>query len=65
MMFTIAWPNGSRSRKKMRSLRELDRFVAAQFALGLEVDLQPTSSGPLLIIGDSLFAGDAALPIAS
>lgn len=56
MTFTIAWPNGTRTRKKMKSLRELDDFVSAQFDLGLEVDLQPTDDGPLLIIGDSLFA---------
>jgi hypothetical protein len=56
MVFTIAWPNGTRTRKKLQSLRELDDLVAAQFALGLEVDLQPTADGPLLIIGDSLFA---------
>jgi len=56
MTFTIAWPNGTRTNKNMKSMRELDNFVSAQFELGLDVELWPTDDGPMLIIGDALFA---------
>lgn len=55
MTFTIAWPNGTRTNKKMKSLRELDEFVAKHFKDGVDVELWPTSDGPMLIIGDALF----------
>ncbi len=58
MIFQIAWPNGSRTKKRITSMRQLDHFVSTQFALGLEVDLRPTEAGPLLIIGDGFFEGE-------
>lgn len=61
MTFTIAWPNGTRTNKKMRTMRELDDFVSAQYKLGLDVELWPTDEGPMLIIGDALFAEQRAV----
>jgi hypothetical protein len=60
MTFTIAWPNGTRTNKKMSTMRELDDFVSEQHKLGLEVELWPTDDGPMLIIGDALFAEQRA-----
>ncbi len=55
MLFHIAWPDGTRTRKRIASMRQLDDFVAAQYSSGLDVELRPTNDGPLLIIGDALF----------
>jgi hypothetical protein len=41
-------------------MRELDDFVSEQHKLGLEVELWPTDDGPMLIIGDALFAEQRA-----
>lgn len=60
MIFHIAWPNGNRTKKRITSMKQLDSFVATQFALGLEVDLRPTEEGPLLVIGDGIFEGEPA-----
>ena len=58
MLFHIAWPNGSRSQKRITSMRQLDDFISTQYSLGLDVELRPTDEGPLLIIGDGLFEGE-------
>lgn len=63
MTFTIAWPNGTRTNKKMKSLRELDEFVSEKFEAGIDVELWPTSDGPLLIIGDALFKQMQTRPV--